>query len=285
MSKKKKININPAFFNITPKKGGKRKEKKTKPKTTLKINNVKKALMKKVKEHRQKKLKLQNNHNISNEQSEFQSSLNYLETISKQNKKKKKSNIFINNNLTNNNLTNNSLASPSSKNRPAPPFGILKGGKKPLYSQYKKTLKSNVDSKSHNQTSSETFDIIPYQPSTREKKLEKIKQKFQDIHHATKIQKKRRLIRRTLGKRKKKKIVSVLINCKKSRKRIKKYCQTLNKKSLAFMKKKLQDKGLLKIGSPAPENIITDIYISSELSGDIYNKNGEILLHNYMTQN
>ena len=79
MSKKKKININPAFFNITPKKGGKRKEKKTKPKTTLKINNVKKALMKKVKEHRQKKLKLQNNHNISNEQSEFQSSLNYLE--------------------------------------------------------------------------------------------------------------------------------------------------------------------------------------------------------------
>ena len=51
------------------------------------------------------------------------------------------------------------------------------------------------------------------------------------------------------------------------------------------MKKKLQDKGLLKIGSPAPENIITDIYISSELSGDIYNKNGEILLHNYMTQN
>ena len=112
MSKNKKININPAFFNITPKKGGKRKEKKTKPKTTLKINNVKKALMKKVKEHRQKKLKLQNNDNISKEQSEFQSSLNYLETISKQNKKKKKSNISINNNLTNNNLTNNNLASP-----------------------------------------------------------------------------------------------------------------------------------------------------------------------------
>jgi len=275
MDKKKKIRINPAFFKI--KKPNKpKKERKQKPtlNTSLKINNVKRAFMERIKQHQGGIIK----NKPKDDKHDFKSSLEYLENISKnegggrekrrerKRKKKKKEKLNDDNLLR-------------SKDRPPPPYGLLKiGGNKPLYSQYKKTLKSKI--RFDNNEKPESTAIVPFvEPQNRREKLEQIKSSIQSIH-PTKKYKKKTLIRRTLGKRNNK--CSVLINCKKSRKRIGKYCQTLRKKSIGHVKKKLRKKGLLKIGSQAPDNIVWDIFVASELAGDISNKSPEVLLHNYM---
>ena len=77
MDKKKKISINPAFFKIKKKK----KEKKKKPtlNTSLKINNVKRAFMERIKHHQGGTTKKKTN----DDKHDFKSSLEYLENISK----------------------------------------------------------------------------------------------------------------------------------------------------------------------------------------------------------
>ena len=43
----------------------------------------------------------------------------------------------------------------------------------------------------------------------------------------------------------------------------------------------LRKHNLMKIGSSAPDNIVRGTYENAYLSGDIYNKNADILLHNW----
>ena len=50
------------------------------------------------------------------------------------------------------------------------------------------------------------------------------------------------------------------------------------------MKKYLKKHNLIKYGSNAPDNLIRDIYVNSYLSGDLYNKDKDTLLHNYMEE-
>ena len=76
--------------------------------------------------------------------------------------------------------------------------------------------------------------------------------------------------------------VGILIKNKKTRKRIKKEVNILKKKSLVNIKKYLRKHNLIKIGSSAPENLLREIYENSFLSGDVYNKNPDVLVHNYM---
>ena len=40
----------------------------------------------------------------------------------------------------------------------------------------------------------------------------------------------------------------------------------------------------MKIGSPAPEDVVRKIYEDARLAGSIYNKNPDVLIHNYMTE-
>jgi len=117
---KKSISINPVFFKI---KDTRKKEKRVKPKfnTTLKPNNIKKALMEKIKNHQHKKKGGNYKNDFKNQlkfEQDFSNSLEYLEKISEKKTPSSPSNI-----------------------KPDPAYGILKGGKKPLYSEYKKTLK------------------------------------------------------------------------------------------------------------------------------------------------
>ena len=46
----------------------------------------------------------------------------------------------------------------------------------------------------------------------------------------------------------------------------------------------LRKHNLMKIGSSAPDNIMRGIYESAYLSGDVYNNNAEILLHNWNSE-
>ena len=84
----------------------------------------------------------------------------------------------------------------------------------------------------------------------------------------------------TLGK--KHGMVGVLIKNRKTRKNIKKEVKNLEKKSMTNIKRYLRKHNLIKIGTPAPDDILRNIYEDSFLSGDIYNKNPDTLLHNFM---
>jgi hypothetical protein len=84
----------------------------------------------------------------------------------------------------------------------------------------------------------------------------------------------------TLGKSKLKKIVSVLIKDRSTRKKILIAQKDLKKKSINEVKTYLRDHNLIKIGSNAPNDVIRKLYESAMLSGEITNTNTEILLHN-----
>ena len=186
--------------------------------------------------------------------------------------------------------------------KPDPPYGILKNGKKTLFSIYNKTLKKPMDAharttiqstppiimddniKIHTDTFAErkeklnqlkqqvAGDIIPQQGGFNPKGGKTLK-KMKQTSTTTK-----RFIH--LGKKNGK--VGVLIKNQKTRKKILKDSNTLKKRPLSKIKDYLRKHNLIKIGSTAPETIIRSIYENSFLAGDIYNKNVDTLLHNYL---
>ena len=51
---------------------------------------------------------------------------------------------------------------------------------------------------------------------------------------------------------------------------------------MANIKKYLRKHNLIKIGSIAPDDVLRNIYERSYLSGDVYNKNPDMLIHNFL---
>ena len=49
------------------------------------------------------------------------------------------------------------------------------------------------------------------------------------------------------------------------------------------MKLYLKNQGLISTGSTAPMDVMREIFISSKLSGDIENKNSDVLVNNYLS--
>jgi len=165
----------------------------------------------------------------------------------------------------------------SQVNTPDPPYGCLKGGTKPTWRQWNKTLKKTKE------TTPISLNIempknTEYQQ--RQNKLHQLKAKFQPEKQKKRKFKTRRIKRKiTLGK--KNNIIGVLIKSKKTRKKIKNEVNILKKKSIKEVKDYLRIHNLLKIGSSAPDHILRSTYENAFLSGDINNKNTEILLHNW----
>ena len=168
---------------------------------------------------------------------------------------------------------------------PDPPHGCLKGGKKPTWRQYNKTLKKNKNEILNEYTIKPNFNLSS-QFEERSDKLEKLKDKFREINEPntpkkTKI--KTRRIRRkiTLGKNKKGGFVGVLVKSKKTRKNVKREVDVLKHKSIQEVKDYLRKHNLTKIGSSAPDHILRATFENAYLSGNISNNNSEILLHNW----
>ena len=196
--------------------------------------------------------------------------------------------------------------------KPDPPYGILKHGKKPLFSIYNKTLKKprsigqpttspitilhtpNKDGTNVNIHTDQFFErqknlnqlkdqlsvsglsnipfSVPAKSSSMLKPGKTLK-RMKQLHTTTK-----RFIH--LGKKDGR--VGVLIKNQKTRKKILKDTNTLKKRPLTKIKNYLRKHNLIKIGSTAPEHIIRSIYENSFLAGDVYNKNVDMLLHNYL---
>ena len=89
-----------------------------------------------------------------------------------------------------------------------------------------------------------------------------------------------RTLKYKLGKRGKK--VGVLIKNAKTRKIIQKEYALLKQKQISDIKNYLRSKNLLKIGSDAPNDVLRQMYEQAILSGEVENKAGETLIHNFM---
>ena len=182
----------------------------------------------------------------------------------------------------------------------APPYGCLKNGRKPTFRQYQKTLKKN---KSESQSVPKlVIDENPKflisnntESNKRKNKLQNVKEKLSTVFNnplinldipeppPNKLVKKRnKTLKRRITLGKGKHSVGVLIKDKKTRKKIQKDIDVLKTTSLYDIKCYLKRHNLIKIGSAAPEDVLRKIYEDSRLSGSIYNKNIDILLHNYM---
>ena len=76
--------------------------------------------------------------------------------------------------------------------------------------------------------------------------------------------------------------VSVLINDNKTRKKIKKEKQSLKTVPIRHIKEFLKTKGLIEVGSNAPEDILRTLYENAKLTGEIENRNGEVYVNNFL---
>ena len=293
----KTIAINPEFFSISKKKPSRRK-KKQKPNqiSTLLKPNLKKELINKIKNHKKQNEKIKEIDNMNSQiddvdkKNDLQKSIDYLNIISKKRKEERKKK-----------RKERREKQKTMKNKPDinttndPPYGCLKNGSKPTYSQYKKTLKNNE----YGDNESLTIENKPVKPiqisnlmihndsfDERQKKLKNLKYDFKvennKIKRKKKIKQKVKTIKRKIRLGKKNGVVGVLIKNRHSRKTVKKEVSHLKKKSINNIKKYLRKHNLIRIGSSAPDNLLKEMYQESYLAGDIYNKNGEILLHNFI---
>jgi hypothetical protein len=216
-----------------------------------------------------------------------------------------------------------------------PPYGCLKGGNKPTFSQYQKTIKYKKDFEN-------TIQKIPFikKPTfmidegilERKQKLQKLRALKEKEHHShlhshSKIQilsntspsfsrshdpntntnttqistpptlsrpitpaskrykrYKIRTIKKTykLGKNNKTRSVGVFIKNNQTRKKIKHETELLHQIPITKIRKYLKNKNLLKVGSNAPEHVLRQTFTQSILTGDINNKNNDVLVHNYL---
>jgi len=79
--------------------------------------------------------------------------------------------------------------------------------------------------------------------------------------------------------------VRVLIKNTNTKMKIEKEIKSLHTHSMEKIREYLLKRGLYKIGSTAPDDVLRKIYEESYTTGDVENKNSELLLHNYLQTN
>ena len=213
-----------------------------------------------------------------------------------------------------------SMSTSSSSFKKDPPYGILKGGKKPTYSQYKRTLKKN-HSHSLDHDSKPPLSISPtpiiskeeeQETEKRRKRLERIKSRLKTPKHREidsktnsnsntqeriqytfeksspheqikKYRIKRRIKTFKLGKNDETRKVGISIKNHKTIKNIQQQIHQWKKTELQEMKNELRKRNLIRFGSQAPDYLIRDLYLNCILAGDLENSNKDYILHNYIS--
>ena len=198
---------------------------------------------------------------------------------------------------------------------PQPKYGCLKNGNLPTYrSMLQGTMKNrsnNVSSLQHttapppaassNIAAGSPVDHIPINTrvsdASRTEKLKMISElnqlrsRVQEAKLNTpapknmKYLKRKKTLRRTynVGKSKVHPNVSVLVTNRTIRKKISTQAQQLKKMPIEEIRKYLTQKGLIKVGSIAPNDVLRQMYENAILiGGDIQNHNPENLLYNYL---
>jgi hypothetical protein len=192
------------------------------------------------------------------------------------------------------------------------PYGCLKGGTKPTFRTYNKTIKNNIkfsgDENNSDTLYSDRQTKLKELQNKHSKKMSTSSQDNKQINsdnnendtddvegdsgehknkHSLRKTKVRRHLRKTITKKFKLgkqqgNIVGVLIKNNDTRKNIQKEHGLLKSKQLADVKKYLVEKNLIKIGSTAPPGVIRNIYEASMLAGEVENVGKGIGLHNFL---
>jgi septal ring factor EnvC (AmiA/AmiB activator) len=288
---RKTIQINPKYLIHDKKSTGRKKKARDDLTKNLAIqpNGVRDKLLQKIKDHRQRQNELKNTADSKPDTSDpFKTSLEYLnsviqksETKKQRRRQRRRKQLAVHTPQGIHNVT------AKIRHNDDPPWGILKNGKKPLYSEYKRTLrKLDGGGEIPVQQKSIHYEKAILPKSTqileRKSKLTELKNNFITSNKNTKsktqtLKKKRRY---TLGKHGDS--IGILIKSRATRKKIKREHKNLKKKKIKDIKLYLKKHGLLKVGSNAPEELCRSIYETAVLSGEIYNNNANLLLHNFI---
>jgi hypothetical protein len=161
----------------------------------------------------------------------------------------------------------NSIKNTSIKIESDPQYGCLKGGSKPTYRMYNKTIKNN-----HIKT--------PRDNINNQNNLAGLKHKYKKMRQKSKKTTKSRY---NLGRSLKNGKMSILVKNNVTRRKIKQEHCLLKQKPIGEIKKYLYQRNLLKIGSIAPNDIIRTLYEQSVLAGEINNHSKNISLHNFIS--
>ena len=176
----------------------------------------------------------------------------------------------------------------------APAWGCLKGGNKPTY----KTWKNNNRHMSTKTASKITIvDTEPMRNNDnvgsftyREKRLQEIRNKTKMRENSKPITKSsspskklKKTVKNVYTLGKKGKSIKVLIKNNKTRKNNQIEKNIIEQTDPKDMKIYLKNQGLISAGSSAPMDVMREIFVSSKLSGDIENKNSDVLLNNYLS--
>jgi hypothetical protein len=336
---KKTIQINPELFKIQS--SSKSRTKNNRDKTSKKSitpSFLKKQLIDRIKNHKiklesslkqeqEKNDSIQQNNNTNNNDDnddEFILSMNFLSTLSNENKKdlsnKSPTKTTFIDHITTPNITTNvhidlpielleeeSTHNPTleSSNKQTELITVVE----PFYENKneeinityspsndvpygclkngnKPTYRSWINkSLKHNKNSTH----VEHSTINREQKLNELKEKFSKEKEKDKekdpIFIKRTIKKKyTLGKSNIKKKVGILIKNINTRKQITDSYKELKTHDITDIKKYLRNRGLLRIGNTTPHDILRKIYESSILTGDVTNNNTDIILHNLLNE-
>ena len=220
----------------------KNRTQKAKP-INIKPMSIKRDLIKRIRERK----------NLANTNEEsFKSSVDLFKEINE--KKEEKDDLFSKPKIEL--KTNENIETFNSKLLPDPPYSNIKNGDKPTYREWKNTTQKRP----HPLVLTEPMKEKRIAGKGGGKKLSK---------HYTKLGKKN-------------KTISVLIKDRATRKTIDQEVNLLKKHEISKIKEYLRDRGLIKIGSHAPESVLRETYENAFLTGDVINTSKENLIHNYM---
>lgn len=312
---KKRIVVNPAYMKTN----GTRRTglKQTIVKNKIPSNQLKRNLIEKIRQHRQREaLKTieQNKQPTNTEKSTttFSDSLTYLDKLAKQKHTKRKKRLTIDHKR---NLI------PLVGGGDGVPYGNLKNGKKQTYRQYIRShrpaafTKIRIDdfpetSPKYNERKAllqktkeehnDKYKFLVDEQSDKIKALESKLASYEELLHTVpnndnneisknlydepisrRVKRLRRTIKRELGKRKG--YMGVLVKNAQTKKRIQHEANLLKDVPMSDIRTYLKKHSLFKIGSAAPDSILRKTYEDAVLAGDVHNKNKDVLVHNYMT--
>jgi hypothetical protein len=330
MSERKTININPELFKMGGNNTTKKQKKKIdsqnkiqiKEKKPKKISTIKRNILKMIRnQHLEKKKKhiepintdIEKTNDIRNDfKSDFNETLEYLSTLTKDTEDKKKNqtikrysqplteikprmeNIEI---PTDRNINNQPTIhlnpNPNPILLPPPKYGCLKNGTLPTYrnwiNQTRKAIPTPTIEQQHYEKKLEE-QIKDWSKIQQQNKLKATmiqNQTNRDKHQKQKhykIPKQKRILRRTfyVGRSRVFPKVTVLVANKTIRANTQLKTQNLKQIPMTEVKNYLLKNGFIKIGTNAPNDILREMYENAQMMcGEIKNHNPENLLYNY----